>query len=59
MMSTKAKVVLTDYVWESPDVERTTLDGLAELVPLQSKDPVQMNRLPLNVVATHGVRANG
>ncbi len=34
-----AKVVLTDYVWESLDVERKTLDGLAELVPLQTKKP--------------------
>ncbi|MGV6874220.1 C-terminal binding protein [Pseudochelatococcus sp. B33] len=32
------KVVLTDYVWESLDVERTTLDGLAELVPLRATD---------------------
>ncbi len=34
-----AKVVLTDYVWESLDVERRTLDGLAELVPLKTKKP--------------------
>ena len=34
-----AKVVLTDYVWESLDVEKTTLAGLAELVPLQTKKP--------------------
>lgn len=33
------KVVLTDYVWESLDVERRTLDGLADLVPLQVSDP--------------------
>jgi D-3-phosphoglycerate dehydrogenase len=38
-MADKAKVVLTDYVWESLDVERRTLDGLAELVPLQTKKP--------------------
>src|ERR1700686_2521546 len=38
-MGSKAKVVLTDYVWESLDVERKTLDGLAELVPLQTKKP--------------------
>src|SRR6202049_1083681 len=38
-MSGKAKVVLTDYVWESLDVERKTLDELAELVPLQTKKP--------------------
>lgn len=38
-MSGKAKVVLTDYVWESLDVERKTLEGLAELVPLQTKKP--------------------
>ena len=38
-MAAKAKVVLTDYVWESLDVERNTLAGLAELVPLQTKKP--------------------
>ncbi|HEV2041258.1 MAG TPA: hypothetical protein VGT81_14680 [Casimicrobiaceae bacterium] len=38
-MGGKAKVVLTDYVWESLDVERKTLDGIAELVPLQTKKP--------------------
>jgi len=35
----KAKVVLTDYVWESLDVEKKLLDGLAELVPLKTKTP--------------------
>src|SRR5262249_26949512 len=35
----QAKVVLTDYVWESLDVERKTLEGLADLVPLQTKKP--------------------
>jgi D-3-phosphoglycerate dehydrogenase len=38
-MATKPKVVLTDYVWESLDLERTTLDGIAELVALQTKRP--------------------
>jgi D-3-phosphoglycerate dehydrogenase len=38
-MAVKAKVVLTDYVWESLDVENKTLEGLAELVPLQTKKP--------------------
>lgn len=38
-MAAKAKVVLTDYVWESLDVETKTLAGLAELVPLQTKKP--------------------
>ena len=38
-MPAKAKVVLTDYVWESLDVEKTTLEGLADLVPLQTKKP--------------------
>ena len=38
-MAAKAKVVLTDYVWESLDVEKTILAGLAELVPLQTKKP--------------------
>lgn len=34
-----AKVVLTDYVWESLDVENKTLAGLATLVALQTKKP--------------------
>src|SRR5258706_11152443 len=38
-MAGKAKVVLTDYVWESLDVEKQTLAGLADLVPLQKKKP--------------------
>jgi D-3-phosphoglycerate dehydrogenase / 2-oxoglutarate reductase len=35
----KAKVVITDYVWESLDVERKTLGDLADLVPLKTKKP--------------------
>jgi D-3-phosphoglycerate dehydrogenase len=38
-MSGTAKVVLTDYVWESLDVERTTLEGIASLVALRTKTP--------------------
>src|SRR5262247_4155594 len=38
-MAAKAKVVLTDYVWESLDVEKKILAGMAELVPLQTKKP--------------------
>jgi D-3-phosphoglycerate dehydrogenase / 2-oxoglutarate reductase len=38
-MSGKAKVVLTDYVWESLDVEKKTLEGIADLVALQTKKP--------------------
>lgn len=38
-MAVKAKVVLTDYVWESLDVEKKILAGLAELLPLQTKKP--------------------
>ena len=38
-MADKAKVVLTDYVWESLDVEKKILAGLAELVPMQTKKP--------------------
>jgi len=34
-------VVLTDYVWESLDVEKKTLEGLASLVALQTKTPAQ------------------
>ena len=35
----KAKVVLTDYVWESLDVENEILGALANIVPLQVTDP--------------------
>lgn len=38
-MAAKAKVVLTDYVWESVDVERKILGDLAELTPMQTKKP--------------------
>jgi len=38
-MTGKAKVVLTDYVWESLDVEKKILAGLGELVPMQTKKP--------------------
>jgi D-3-phosphoglycerate dehydrogenase len=38
-MAAKAKVVLTDYVWESLDVEKQILGNLAELVPMQTKKP--------------------
>jgi D-3-phosphoglycerate dehydrogenase len=38
-MAGKAKVVLTDYVWESLEVEKKILAGLAELVVLQTKKP--------------------
>ena len=38
-MATKAKVVLTDYVWESLDVEKKILAGLGELVPMQTRKP--------------------
>ena len=38
-MDGKAKVVLTDYVWESLDVEKKTLEGIADLIPLQTKKP--------------------
>jgi len=33
------KVVITDYVWESLDVERRTLDGLARIVALKTRKP--------------------
>jgi D-3-phosphoglycerate dehydrogenase len=38
-MVAKAKVVLTDYVWDSLDVEQRTLEGLADLVALKTKTP--------------------
>jgi len=40
-MAGLAKVVLTDYVWESLEVEKNTLAGLAELTALQTKTPDQ------------------
>src|SRR5438552_14937469 len=38
-MDGKAKVVLTDYVWESLDVEKKTLESIADLTALQTKRP--------------------
>jgi D-3-phosphoglycerate dehydrogenase len=38
-MAAKAKVVLTDYVWDSLDVEQQTLQDVASLVALQTKQP--------------------
>ena len=35
----KAKVVITDYVWESLDVEKKILGELADLVALKTKKP--------------------
>ena len=48
-------MVLTDYVWDSLEVEKKTLGGLAELVPLQSGAPNEVRRVlsgewPVNVV---------
>jgi D-3-phosphoglycerate dehydrogenase len=40
-MSDKAKVVLTDYVWDQLDVENEILGGLANIVPLQVTDPTK------------------
>ena len=40
-MAGKAKVVLTDYVWDSLDVERKTLEDVAELVALKTKAPAE------------------
>jgi len=34
-----AKVVITDYVWESLDVEKAAMAGLADLVALKTKRP--------------------
>jgi D-3-phosphoglycerate dehydrogenase len=38
-MAALAKVVVTDYPWESVDPERAILRGVAELVPLQTRKP--------------------
>jgi len=40
-MTDKAKVVLTDYVWEKLDVEHEILGDLANVVPLQVKEPAK------------------
>jgi len=40
-MVEKAKVVLTDYVWESLDVEQNTLEDLATLVALKTTSPAE------------------
>src|SRR5216684_4465348 len=44
-MAGKAKVVITDYVWESLDVEKKTLAGLANLVALKTKKPEDCDAL--------------
>jgi D-3-phosphoglycerate dehydrogenase / 2-oxoglutarate reductase len=38
-MTARAKVVLTDYVWDSLAVEKEILGDLADLVPLKTKSP--------------------
>ena len=38
-MPHRAKVVLTDYVWDSLEVEQKALEGLADLVALRAKTP--------------------
>jgi len=38
-VSRRAKVVLTDYVWDSLEVEERALEGLADLVALRAKTP--------------------
>lgn len=38
-MAKPAKVVLTDYVWDSLDTEERILTGLANLVPMNTKRP--------------------
>ncbi len=40
-MPGKAKVVLTDYVWESLDVENEILGEVAEVVAMQTKTPAE------------------
>ena len=36
-MAAKAKVLITDYVWESTDVEKKILDGLADVTAIKTK----------------------
>ena len=40
-MPGKAKVVLTDYVWESLDVEKEILGELADIVAMRTKTPAE------------------
>ena len=35
-MTNKFKVVLTDYVWESIEIEKNILGEVADIVPLQA-----------------------
>src|SRR5512146_942362 len=50
-MAGKTKVVLTDYVWESVDVERKILGDAVELVPLQTKKPEEFTAEAADCVA--------
>jgi D-3-phosphoglycerate dehydrogenase / 2-oxoglutarate reductase len=36
-MAAKAKVLITDYVWESTDVEKRILEGLADVTAIKTK----------------------
>ncbi len=38
-MSNKAKVVLTDYVWDNLDIEQEILGDLANIIPIQKTNP--------------------
>ncbi len=40
-MASKAKVVLTDYVWESLEVEKKIFEGLATLVAFKTATPAE------------------
>jgi len=40
-MAARAKVVLTDYVWDALDVEHATLDPVADLVALRTRTPAE------------------
>ena len=52
-MAAKPKVVLTDYVWESLDVEKKTLAGLADLLALQTKKPEELDRKSTRLNSSH------
>jgi D-3-phosphoglycerate dehydrogenase / 2-oxoglutarate reductase len=43
-MTEKAKVVITDYVWESLDVEKKILEGLANLVAFKTSNTEEFLR---------------
>ena len=57
-MVEKAKVVLTDYVWESLDVEKNILGDLADLVGFQCQEHNVLSAEIGEVVGSANVRCH-